>query len=142
MIKNNIQIRFSDIDSFGHVNNIVLQNYYDYGKMRYLYDSIGLPVSSHNPSMVIASTASNYYLPTLMNGNVEVETKVVELGEKSVKFSQRLIDIDTGDIKSDCETIMVALDIVKGCSVELLPEWIDAICAEEKKTLKELKKVK
>ena len=142
MLKNNIQIRFSDIDSFGHVNNIVLQHYYDYGKMMYFQEAIGLPVTAHNPSMIIASTTSNYFIPTFITDNVEVESEVVEMGEKSIKFSQRLIDTKNGNIKSECQTIMVAFDTESGKSVELLPEWIEAICTQENRTYQELKKIK
>lgn len=133
MLTSEIQIRFSDIDSFDHVNNINVQHYYDYGKMMYYRDAMSIAVMKCNPSIVIVNTSSNYFLPIFSDDMINVETQVIELGVKSIKFYQRIICKKTNQIKSDCTTVMVAFDKEKGCSVELQREWIESICKQEGK---------
>lgn len=142
MIRTQIQIRFSDIDSFEHVNNINIQHYYDYGKVIYFRDVLGITGVRSNPSLVIVSTTSNYFLPILFNDSIDVETSVIEYGEKSVTLYQRIIDNNSSEIKSDCTVTMVVFDTVKSCSTDILPSWVEAICKHEGKLISDLKKNK
>ncbi len=138
MLTNDIQIRFSDIDAFNHVNNINIQHYYDYGKMIYYNNVLNIKVMQCNPSLVIVNVVSNYLSPILVSDNIAVETSVIKLGSKSLTFFQRIVDKTTGEEKSNCTTIMVVIDREKNSSCELLDEWKDAICKQEKKSLESL----
>ena len=142
MLKNDIQIRFSDIDSFGHVNNIQIQHYYDYGKMVYYSDVLNITVMNTNPSAVLVNVTSNYFSAILITDSIEVETSVVEMSEKTIKFSQRIIDKNTLEVKSDSVSIMVVVDTQKMTSVILPEKWINSICEQENKSKAELVKTK
>lgn len=62
---------------------------------------------------------------------VEVQTAITEIGTKSFTLIQRLVDIDTQEVKCIGRTVMVAFDLERNESVPMLPEWIDAICKFE-----------
>ena len=40
-IESDIQIRFADADSLGHINNVNLQHYFDVGKMEFYEKVLG-----------------------------------------------------------------------------------------------------
>ena len=141
MLVNDIQIRFSDIDSFGHVNNIQIQHYYDYGKMVYYSDILKISVMNNNPSAVIVNVVSNYFSAILISDSIEVETSIIEFSEKTIKFYQRIVDKKTLDVKSDCTCVMVVVDTHKGGSTPIPQKWVELICEQENKTKEELTKV-
>ncbi len=142
MTRDDIQIRFGDIDAFNHVNNINIQHYFDLGKMNYYRNVLGIDVIDANPALVIVSTTTNYFSPILIADKIEVETSIVKLGNKSVTFYQRVVDKSSQATKAECTTIMTGFDRVALCSIELLDEWVDAICRQEEKTVDQLKNPK
>ena len=52
-----IQIRLSDLDPIGHVNNGVQFFYYDLGRIHYLETINGAPISLTEIDMVVVHTA-------------------------------------------------------------------------------------
>lgn len=114
-----IQIRFNDIDGLGHVNNAVQAEYFDFGRMRYFERLSGSPINWKKFAMVIASVYTDYSTPIFLKEDIVVKTKVYKIGEKSLKMVQIIADADTGEIKSTCKSVMVAIDFKSGKSVEL-----------------------
>ena len=47
-----LQLRFNDIDMMGHVNNAVIMEFFDYGKMKY-FDAANIYVEKENSTLVI-----------------------------------------------------------------------------------------
>ena len=118
-----IQKRFADADSLGHVNNINLQHYFDCGKMEFYSRVMGKRVEADDESLILVSTHANYYAQTHLYDDIFVETMVEKIGTKSVTFFQRLIDRKTGRVNSDCRTVAVAYDFPKQETFDLKPEW-------------------
>lgn len=114
-----IQVRFNDIDGLGHVNNAVQAEYFDFGRMRYFERLTGGPIKWKEFAMVIASTYTDFNAPIFLKEDVVVKTKIRKLGEKSLKMVQVLADSNTGEIKSTCKSVMVAIDFTTGKSVVL-----------------------
>ncbi len=56
------QIRFSDIDQFGHVNNSVYFSLYDMCKTQYFYDVVGKEALD-NMGIVVANVEANFFSP-------------------------------------------------------------------------------
>ena len=63
--------------------------------------------------------------------HIAVQTAVSEIGTKSFHLIQRVIDVETGEVKCICTSVMVAFDLDKHESKALTEEWIDAICKYE-----------
>lgn len=122
-----IQIRFNDIDGLGHVNNAVQSEYFDFGRMRYFESLTGGPIKWKEFAMVIASVYTDFNAPIFLKDTIVVKTKIRKIGEKSLKMAQVLADENTGEIKSTCKSVMVAIDFKTGKSVELSNEICEKI---------------
>lgn len=107
--KIHIQIRMTDLDPFGHVNNGVIYSYYDMGRINYLKD-LQEETNWEKMDKVIVHTACDFMESILFQDDIRVESKVIGIGNKSIKLLQRIIDNKTDNIKSTCFSIMSGYD--------------------------------
>jgi len=101
-----IQIRFNDIDIAGHVNNAVHLYYYDYGRMMYFNKIFTDKIKWDEIGFVLANININYENPIFLNEKIFVNTKIIEIGNKSLKMIQQIIN-DKNQVKSNNTSIMV-----------------------------------
>ena len=111
-----IQLRFNDVDKFGHVNNTVYFSFYDLGKTEYF-----------------ASVCPHV---DWQKDGIAVQTAVTKIGTKSFHLAQRVIDTETQEVKCICTSVMVTYDLSKHESKPLTEEWIEAICKYEGRDLR------
>jgi acyl-CoA thioester hydrolase len=128
--KKNIQIRMTDLDPFGHVNNGVIYSYYDIGRLHYLIQ-IEEDIHWEDMDKVVVRTECDFMDSILFTDDISVETKVTEMGNKSIKMMQRIIENNTGKIKSTCLSILSGYDREKNTSKEIPQEFKDKINAFE-----------
>jgi len=98
-----IQLRFNDFDALGHVNNSVYFSFYDLGKTTYFNEVLPDVSISKEVGVVIA--------------NIEV----------SFQLLQRLIDIETNEVKCICQTVMVCYDAKTKTSRSISDKWRKAM---------------
>ena len=127
-----IQIRLSDLDPLGHVNNGVQFFYYDLGRIHYLETLVGGPISWTSIDMVVVHTACDFMHSIRDKENIAVQTKITELGNKSVRMIQRIINTDTQEVKGTCFTILSGFDREKDCSKVISDEFKQKAKAFEK----------
>ena len=130
-----IQLRFSDIDQFGHVNNTVYFSFYDLGKTDY-FTSVCSDVNWNREAIMVVHIEVDFLEQIYGTDKVAVETAVTEIGNKSFKLSQQVVDQATGQVKCICKSTMVTYDLENHCSKKLTQEWIEAICSYEGKDLR------
>lgn len=130
-----IQLRFTDADRFGHVNNSVYFQYYDTAKIDY-FKAVGADILHRDHAMVIAHIEFNFLAQVYTTDEVAVQTAITHIGHRSMKLSQRLIDQRTGAVKCEGFSIMVAYDLEKGETTEVWLEWIDALNRYEGRDLR------
>ena len=122
-----IQLRFNDFDALGHVNNSVYFSFYDLGKTTYFDKVLPTVSASKEVGVVIANIQVSFVLPVYPGENVAVETAVVEIGNKSFKLFQELIDVETNEVKCICQTIMVCFDAKTKTTRLISDEWRKAM---------------
>lgn len=105
-----VQVRFSDVDVIGHVNNIIYFAYYDTGKAIFMTDLLGRKISWTEVDTVVANVDCAFIAPIFYGENIEVLTTCVDMHDKSFKLLQMLRNADSGEVKSVCETVMVSFD--------------------------------
>lgn len=127
-----VQVRFNDIDIFEHVNNAVIQSYFDLGRVTYLERIYGKDFYRHDQVLIIASNKTDFHEPVLMDDELEVRTSIYEIGVKSLKMIQVIYDRRSHRIKTVCDSVMVAVQRSTGTSIELPQQWRDAIEMFEK----------
>ncbi len=131
MIKTDIQIRFSDVDMLQHVNNIVLQEYYDLGKVDYFQRVMKLPPLWDKIAFIAVNTNTNYYEEVRVENNFYVTTYVSKLGRKSLTFVQEIVERDTSKVKSRSESVLVAFDLERREGIEVAQHFRDLLIAYE-----------
>jgi acyl-CoA thioester hydrolase len=121
-----VQIRFNDIDPFGHVNNATFQEYFDLGRVHYFKRVFGGHLFTKELALVIASIKTDFMTPVLLHDQVEVRTKVHEIGNKSLKMLQHVVDSKTGHVKATCLSILVCFRKEGNQPTEVIPQqWRD-----------------
>lgn len=126
-----IQLRFNDFDVLGHVNNSVYFSFYDLGKTAYFNEVLPALTTSKEVGVVIANIQVSFLLPIYPEESVAVQTAVVEIGDKSFKLLQQLIDTDTNEVKCICHTVMVGFDAKAKITRTISDEWRTAIAEFE-----------
>jgi acyl-CoA thioester hydrolase len=125
------QLRFSDVDPFGHVNNAVYFSLFDMCKTKYFIDVIGRDVFQQM-GIVLAHVSANFLAPIFYPDEIVIQTSVTRLGNKSFTLCQRALNIRTQDIKCECQSIMVAFDYKKNQSIEMPKDIRQKIADYEK----------
>ena len=123
------QIRFSDVDQFGHVNNSVYFALYDLAKTTYVKDVLGNSVDWRRMGIVVANINANFLLPVFFDDKIKIETATVHLGNKSFTLLQRAVTEDTGEVKCECKTVMVMFDLKEKLPMQI-PDEFKAIIRE------------
>ncbi|MBR3896377.1 MAG: acyl-CoA thioesterase [Bacteroidaceae bacterium] len=134
------QIRFSDVDQFGHVNNSVYFSLYDLAKTTYIKEVLSGRMKWNEVGIVVANISANFMNPIFFMDNVNIETSTIELGNKSFTLLQRAIDPDSGVVKCECRTVMVVYDLKEQTPMSMPEDYKQAICDYEGRTLEELSK--
>lgn len=127
-----VQIRFNDVDKFGHVNNTVYFQYYDTAKTNYIAE-VCPDVDWGKVAIMVVHIESDFIQQVLGGCHVAVRTAVSKIGHKSFTLKQEVFDVDTNELKCTCTSIMVAYDLEKQESILLPKKWIEAICKYEGK---------
>ena len=77
-----IQLRFNDVDKFGHVNNTVYFSFYDLGKTEY-FASVCPDVDWEKDGIVVVHIEANFLAQIYGSDHIAVQTAVTEIGTKS-----------------------------------------------------------
>ena len=130
-----IQIRFNDIDVIGHINNNAYLEYMDLGKTAYFNAVKPELVNWKHINVVIVNINCDFFSPGYINEPIAVLTTVTSISQRSLKLEQRIINIETGDVKCVGHTVMAGFDPVTAQGAEIDAEWVKSICAYEEKEL-------
>ncbi|MGC3978478.1 MAG: thioesterase family protein [Paludibacteraceae bacterium] len=122
-----IQLRFNDFDALGHVNNSVYLSFYDLGKTAYFAEVLPQVRINKEIGVVIADIHVTFLLPVFPGESVVVETAVIEIGNKSFKLLQQLVDTSTREVKCVCHTVMVCFDAKTKSTRQISDDWRKAI---------------
>lgn len=126
-----IQIRFNDVDRYGHVNNNAYFAFYDLGKEDYLQHVLCPDFRSQDVVPVIANINADFISPIFLGDPIEVETAIVHLGQKSFTLLQRAVNTRTGMEVCRCTTVMVCFNLHTQQSADIPQTYRDAIVAFE-----------
>lgn len=117
-----VQVRFSDVDVMGHVSNTVYQNYFDAGKLNY-FEEVLPEMDFVTIGIVGASIKIDYLKPIFMKTRILVETRVAQIGTKSITMEHCIIDENSGELLSTCHAVMVCFDLKERLSIPIPEEW-------------------
>lgn len=118
-----VQIRFTDIDMLGHLNNAVYTQFMDIGKVAYFTTINGGPIEWDSINLVVANINVNYLKQTTLYEEVEVVTRCEHIGTKSLVLHQQIVNKTTGEVKADGRATMVSIDLKAKVTTPITDEW-------------------
>lgn len=122
-----IQKRFNDVDMLGHVNNAVQLSYFDYGKIEYM-NAVGFNFPEENGDFLVNVNVNvDFVDQVFFEDDIEIWTKIVKIGHKSLRMVQVLMDMKSGKVKTVGRTVMCGFNLKQQVSIEIRDEWRDII---------------
>ncbi len=119
-----IELRFSDLDVYGHVNSAVYFTYLETARVK-LFNDFFREVSQHGIFTLVARAECDFKIPIMLHDQVIVTLWLAKTGRSSFDLEYRLHD---GQEKTyaTARTTMVCFDSIKNKTVAL-PESIKAM---------------
>jgi acyl-CoA thioester hydrolase len=127
-----IQKRFSDIDMLGHATNSVYQQYFDLGRMHYFIDVFNEQMDWQEEGLILVNINISYLSQVKLEEDIEVRTKIVKIGNKSVEMHQQIFNLSTQDVAAESKSIMVGYRGKEGVSIPVPQRWSKKIADFEK----------
>ncbi|MCR5820620.1 MAG: acyl-CoA thioesterase [Bacteroidaceae bacterium] len=121
-----LQIRFNDVDKFGHVNNTVFFQFYDTAKTDY-FATVCKDVDWEQMAIIVAHIEADFVAQVKADNHIAGRTRVTHIGHKSFRLEQELFDIDTNEVKSRCISVMVLYDLHQRQTIPLPEKWVKDI---------------
>jgi len=121
-----VQVRFSDVDVYGHVNNVKYFEYFQEARINYLSQlASGLPRSS----TVVAQKDVEYKVPILFRAEpYDAWTWISRVGRSSYELSSEIRDGD--QVLSRCRAVVVTFDPATQQSAPAPAAYRDVLLAE------------
>ena len=133
-----LDVRFRDVDAFGHVNNAVFLSYIEQARIRYLAESLELPISltdARDLPLILARTEIDYRAPIFFGESVEVGTRVDWIGRSSFSMSHHLSAGPDSHPVAEVATILVCYDYTAAGPMPVPDEWRTRLVAAEGRPL-------
>lgn len=118
-----IQIRFNDIDLVGHLNNAVYLEYFDLAKVQFFNQALADLTNWVAQGFVLAHITADYLCPVYLDDPIEVTTRLVRLGNKSLELEQEVVSHETGVVHCRSRSVMVCMDYLEKQAIPLPERW-------------------
>lgn len=118
-----IRIDWSELDLFGHVNNVAFHKYAQTARLNYV-DAIGLMKlhQIHNIGFMVAETNCQFKKELLFPGNINIQTQIDFV--KNTSFAlQHTMTNDAGELVAIAKDVLVVFDFNKK-EKEIIPHII------------------
>lgn len=122
-----IQTRFNDIDSFGHLNNNAYFALADLGKANYFKAVMGDRFDLRKIAVVIVNVNASFFSPAYFEEPLAVLTACQKISRHSFILEQRIVNVDTGDVKCVANYVMAGFDVASASGIEIPDDWRQAI---------------
>ncbi len=85
-----VQIRFRDLDSYGHVNNAVYLTYLEEGRILFFKERVGSNWDWDKHGILLVKHEINYRIPLLLNDVAKLELSILKVGTKSFEVGFKI----------------------------------------------------
>jgi len=128
-----IQVRYADLDTLLHVNNIAIMEYVETARTGY-YRTTGIwdGTLSGGFGMVVASIQIDYLVSIQFDDTVRVGVRAANIGGKSLRFQFQVESADGETIFARGEAVMVAFNHAENKSRRVPQDWRQKLAVFEK----------
>ena len=123
-----IEVRFSDLDAMGHVNNAVVVSYIEQARFQWWRSFLG-GRKFQEEGFLLARVEVDYRMPILLGDDVRVELHCSRTGNSSFELSYRVTKGLGGDLFAEGKSVQVMLDFTTNRPKLLSSstrEWLEA----------------
>ena len=118
-----VQVRMSDLDPFVHVNNGIQCHYFDLGRSFYLEKVLQNQVDWKTIDLVLVHIELDFAAPMEFHDKLVCESKIFEIGNKSLKKWQQLRDLNTNTVKTTCLSVLAGFDRQTHLAIPICEEY-------------------
>lgn len=101
------QVEWGDMDTFGHVNNVI---YYTYAQNARIHYNSQLKLFNENTFSVMASSSCQYFKPVTFPDVLWIGVKIRKIGNTSLVHEYTYYSVRLNEIVARGESVLVYLD--------------------------------
>ena len=124
--KTPVEIRFADMDSFGHVNNASFLTYIEQARIKYFDDISGWHYDVSKEGVILAHASLDFIRPLDFKEKLSVLTMCTHIGTKSISIVHRIIAGEKEEVAT-AESVVVSFDYSLMKSSPVPVKWREAI---------------
>lgn len=133
--RHDVEVRLSDTDAMGHVNNARYLTYVEIARVAYYERVTGnpLPIGSHGAEegMILAEIRMTYRSPAFYGETLTVESRVERIGRTSFGMVHRITAPQSrygpARLIAVADSTLVAYDYTDECPIPVPDEWRGAM---------------
>jgi acyl-CoA thioester hydrolase len=141
--RHEVDVRLSDTDAMGHVNNARYLTYVEIARVAYYEQVTGnaLPIGAHGAEegMILAEIRMTYRSPAFYGETITVETRVERIGRTSFGMVHRMTAPESrygpARLIAVADSVLVSYDYQQERPIPVPDEWRDAMEAFEGRSL-------
>lgn len=130
-----VEVRLSDTDAMGHVNNARYLTYVEIARVAYYEQVTGnaLPIGTHGAEegMILAEIRMTYRSPAFYGETIAVETRVERIGRTSFGMVHRMTAPESrygpARLIAVADSTLVSYDYQQECPIPVPDQWRIAI---------------
>lgn len=118
-----IVVRSTEVDVLGHVNNAVYQHWLEWGRFEWVRRA-GLDIdamSRRGLALVVVHVSLDYRREARMDDDMVIETALVKVGRRSLRFAQRVLHAD-GPVACEAQVVLAAFDLAERRGASIPPD--------------------
>lgn len=120
-----IQVRLTDIDILGHVNNAIYLSYFEMARIHYFNHLVGPDWDWIEKGVVLVHNEVSYHLPIFLYDAPQIYVYLEHIGNKSFTLSYEVLVKD--EIKTTGKSTLVGFNSKIQQSIEIPKEMREAL---------------
>ncbi len=134
-VKLNLRIDWSDMDLFGHVNNVAYFRYVQASRVNY-WELTGVAASFNETKVgpILLSTSCKFIKPLHYPGNIKVEARIEFLKNTSFGIHHRILN-EAGEVVAEAHDVIVNYDFNKNEKTPIQEAFRNAVSEIEGRQL-------
>ncbi|MCE2865013.1 MAG: acyl-CoA thioesterase [Flavobacteriia bacterium] len=118
-----IQVRITDVDILGHVNNAIYLTYFEIARVHYFTQLVGSDWDWLENGVVLVQNEVQYHLPVFLQDQPEIHIFCNKIGQKSFTLSYELYV--KGELRTSGSSTLVGFNSKLQTTIEI-PEKMRA----------------
>jgi acyl-CoA thioester hydrolase len=120
-----IQVRLTDIDILGHVNNAIYLTYFEMTRIHYFNQLVGPDWDWMENGVVLVQNEVNYHLPVFLYDQPKIHMYCNKIGHKSFTLSYELYVKD--ELRTSASSTLVGFNSNQKISIEIPEKMREAL---------------